>query len=137
MQVACDAAAGESGPRWCLVSADVHGMRATGMECASGWWTGRARWADRHDEVRAHQPSSVSLGGVDAGRGCQESRGVGVRWRGLECIGTGFFDDAAEIHDGDAIRDVVHGREIMGDEEQSQIALRAEILKEVDDDSLG
>src|SRR5207302_10603621 len=43
------------------------------------------------------------------------------------------FDDAAEIHHGDALAEVPHQREIVSDEQVSEAEALAQILKQIDD----
>ena len=43
------------------------------------------------------------------------------------------LDDLSEIHDGDAVGDVAHHREIMGDEDVGEAELALEVLHQVDD----
>ena len=53
--------------------------------------------------------------------------------RVVERLSIGDLDDLAEVHDGDAVRDVAHDREIVRDEEVREPELCLEILEEVDD----
>ena len=46
------------------------------------------------------------------------------------------LDDRAEVHDGDAIRDVAHHRQVVGDEEVRELELVLQLLEQVDDLSL-
>src|SRR5260370_11569202 len=43
------------------------------------------------------------------------------------------LDDLAQVHDRDAIRDVLHDRKVMGDEQVRQVELRLQPLEQVDD----
>jgi hypothetical protein len=55
----------------------------------------------------------VRVGRRDCG---QERPRIGVRGTGEEVVRSSDLHDSAEIHHGDAVRDVPHDREIMGNE---------------------
>ena len=44
-----------------------------------------------------------------------------------------MLDDAAEIHDGNVVADVLHHREIVRDEQVGELPLALQVLQEVDD----
>src|SRR5437870_200566 len=50
-----------------------------------------------------------------------------------DALGRADLDDAAEIHDRDAVADRPHDREVVGDEEQRQIVGSAKTLQQVED----
>ena len=62
------------------------------------------------------------------GRAEQE---LGVRvGRGLiERVGRADLTDLAEVHDRDAVTDVLHDREVVGDEEQRESVLGLQVLR--------
>ena len=45
----------------------------------------------------------------------------------------GVFDDAAEIHDGDLVADVLDHAEVVRDEDVAQLELLAQVFQQVDD----
>jgi hypothetical protein len=44
-----------------------------------------------------------------------------------------FFDDAAGVHDGDAIGDLRDDAEIVGDEEQAELQFAAKTIEKIED----
>ena len=44
-----------------------------------------------------------------------------------------FLDDAPAIHDGDAVADMIHHREVMADQEKGDAEITLEILEKVED----
>ena len=44
-----------------------------------------------------------------------------------------LLDDPAEIHHGDPVRDVLHDREVVGDEQVGEPKLALQVLQQVDD----
>ena len=48
-------------------------------------------------------------------------------------LGLAELDDAAEIHDGDAVRDVAHHAQVVGDEQDGQAEPLLQLEQQVDD----
>src|SRR6202051_4127560 len=63
----------------------------------------------------------------------QQRLGIRVQRRGIKLARGRGLDDAAEIHDGHALADMLDDRQIMGDEEISQPQLLLQVLQEIDD----
>ena len=51
----------------------------------------------------------------------------------VELVRRGDLDDRPEVHDGDAVGDVTHDREVVRDEEVGEVELRLERLEQVED----
>lgn len=84
------------------------------------------------DIAREYYPLSLFLWIGDRDRG-QKSLCVGMKRVLVKLLGLGYFHDLAEIHHGDAIRDVLdHGKPVR-DEEIGQPELLLKILKQIDD----
>ena len=54
-------------------------------------------------------------------------------WVGVDLFDGAFFDDFAEVHDGDAVADVADHAEVVGDEEVGEVVFVLQVLQEVDD----
>ena len=71
--------------------------------------------------------------GVHGGGGGKELAGVGMLG-GAEDVGNGgLLDDAAALHDGDAVGNLRNDGEVVGDEEHSEAVGMAEGAKEIED----
>ena len=78
----------------------------------------------QHDPL----PTTVRVGA----RNRREQRArVWVLWRAVDVVGRRYFHDAAEVHDRDAVRDVLHHREIVGDEKVAEFQLALQVEKQV------
>ena len=65
--------------------------------------------------------------------GRQQRVRVRVTRRAVQVLDLGHLDDLAEVHHRDAVADVLHDREVVGDEEVGQAELALEVLEQVDD----
>jgi hypothetical protein len=59
--------------------------------------------------------------------------GVRVEWLFEDRVGVGGLDDAAQVHDGDAIRDVANHGQVVGDEEIGQTESGLQVRQQVHD----
>ena len=71
-----------------------------------------------------------SMGARD---GVQKAPGIGVLWVAHDLFCRALFHDLAEIENIDAIGDLVHHREAMGDEEIGETEFRLQALEEIQD----
>src|SRR5229473_2372535 len=91
------------------------GVRAAWVKRAAGRRVrGRRHVAGEHDAL----PLDPGIGHRHGG---EERRRVGVARGGVQGCRGGPLDDLAEIHHRDMIGDVLHDREVMGDEEVSEL----------------
>jgi len=65
--------------------------------------------------------------------GVEQALGIGVLGVVHDLFGRAFLDDLAEIENVDAIGDLAHHGEIMGDEEVGEAELGLQALEEVED----
>src|ERR1700675_3327718 len=63
----------------------------------------------------------------------QQRFGVGVQRRGIKLAGWRGLDDAPEIHDGNALADMLDHRQIMGNKEISEPEFLLQVLQQIDD----
>ena len=106
--------------------AAVDGIRAAGMERA----TGRGMAGRRHFAASDAGGTARSAGFQD---GLPQEPGIGVAGL-LEHLGdVADLDDAAQIHDGHAMRDGAHHAQVVRDEEVGQTMPVAQIDQEVED----
>ena len=71
---------------------------------------------------------------VDARHGReQRTPCTGCRGRLVERLGLGQLDDAAEVHDRDAVGDLADDREVVRDEDVGQVELALQALEQVED----
>src|SRR5262249_36212328 len=75
----------------------------------------------------------VRVGDRDGG---QERLGIGMQRRPVELVPAGDLDDTAEIHDGDAVRDMPHDGEIVSDEDVGESQPLLQLDEQVDNLSL-
>lgn len=116
----------------CLRTASLGGQRAPRVEVAAGRRVQRAR------EVAAeHDPAAATLLGR-VGHRCRGEQRLRVRVlrRGEQLGGRGLFDDPPQVHHRDAVRQVLHGREVVGDEQAAEAAVALEVREEVEDGRL-
>ncbi len=109
--------------------ADVHHIRAAGVEMTAGGRVDRARHVAGEDD-----PLALLL---DHRIGNRHRRKQGLRvrvqWRVVELVAVGHLDDLAEVHHGHAVGDVAHHRQVVGDEEVGQAELLLEVFEQVHD----
>ena len=58
---------------------------------------------------------------------------VGVRWCVVEAVAVGELDEMTEVHHGDAVRDVAHHRQVVGDHQVGEPQPVLQVLEQVDD----
>jgi len=110
-QVAGDVVAGEDLAHLrLLLRAALEGVGAAGVEAAARGRVDRARHVALQDDALARR---LGVGNRDRR---QERLGVGVLRAGEEGALVGELDDLAEIHDRDAVADVLDHRKVVGDE---------------------
>ena len=96
--------------------AAVEGERAAGVERAALGRDDRARqFAARGLDLAA------ALGRIELGRGVEQRLGIGMARRGEQRLGRPDLDDLAQIHHRDAVRDVPHQPQVVGDEHHGQL----------------
>ena len=119
------------------------GFGELGAEGAAGFAGVGAAVAEGAAGELGEGARELALGGeLDAGalgdgvgdrdRG-EERLGVGVERVGEEVFGGGDLHQAAEVHHADAVGDVLHHQEVVGDEEVGEAALVLQAAQEVDD----
>ena len=112
-----------------LHGADVLSLPAAGAEPAAGRGVGRARHiALEHDLVAVTAQRRIGHG-----HGGQQRLRVGVGRALVDLLLVAGLHDLAEVHDRDAVTDVSHDRQVMGDEDVGEPELVLELLEEVDD----
>ena len=109
--------------------AAIECQRAPRMEMAS---SRRRRGARDLSGDRATLPVPLDARVRDRDHGEERTR-VGVRRIPEERVSVGKLDDAAEIHDRDAVAHVPNDAEIVADEDEGQAALDLESLQQVED----
>src|SRR6185312_14223047 len=107
-----------------LGAADVLRVGAARVERAAGRRVARVR----HLALRAYAPAPAALARVGIEDGREERLGVGVLRARVDLRRLRQLDDAAEIHDGDPLAEVVDHAQVVGDHEVGQVALRLEVL---------
>ena len=108
------------------LAAEGHGVGAARMEVA----------ARRRVQGRGNLALDGTVGGLavlDFGHLAQEGLGVGVVGRGEELRGGAFLDQAAQVHDHDAVGDVLDHADGVADEEVAQGQFLAQFHEEVED----
>ena len=115
-----------------LRAAHVLRLPAAGVEPAAG---GRVdRRGDVADQADAlHLPLGLAALAVrvrDRDRG-QQRRGVRVVRPGVDVGLVGDLDDLAQVHHRDAVGDVAHHRQVVGDEHVRQVQLVLQVLQQV------
>ena len=83
-------------------------------------------------DIAHRQRLALSAGRRLGNRSHQRLR-IGVQRLAPECAPVRQFDDLAEIHDGDAIRDMLDHGQIMRDKEIADIELSAQAGEQIDD----
>src|SRR5262245_23496749 len=82
------------------------------------------------------QTNAVAINPRDGRHGREERFGVRVVRRRQHRVACASFDDAAAIHDGDAIGEVGDHRDVVRDQEIGDIEAIAQVSKQIDDGSL-
>ena len=105
------------------------GMRTTRMERTAAGWVHRGWWvAGQQDAL----PLTLTAR-VGQWHSADERFGIRMQ-RALEYIGgRAKLDDFAEIHHGDAVRDVFYDGKIVRDENHGQTHLARKVEKQIDD----
>src|SRR6266446_3618049 len=94
-----------------LAPALRHSMRTSRMKAAARGWIERAR------DLAADRQLYMSVVGM-RGQGCgKQGLRVGVERFGAQLQAVGELDDLPEIHDGNAMTDMGHRRQVVADEE--------------------
>src|SRR4051794_34093219 len=108
-----------------LDAAALEGVGAARVEAAAGGRVYRARHVAFDDETLAPRTR------VGEGSGVDQRLGIGMKRRREEFLLLGELDDLPEIHDGDAVTDVLDDAEIVADEEEGEAELLLEVHEEV------
>ena len=94
---------------------------------AAGWWVNWAR-------DLARQSDALPFHSWIRNRDRRQQRfGIGVQRRGIKLAGWRGLDDAPEIHDGNALADMLDDRQIMGNKQISEPELLLQVLQQIDD----
>src|SRR5215204_1960600 len=112
-----------------VVGAVVLGAGAAGVERAALRGVGGGRYVAGED----HAPPLAFLVGVGDGDSGEQRGGVGVARLVVERASVGELHDLAEVHNGDAVGDVLYHGEVVGDKDVGQVELFLQVLQEVDD----
>ncbi len=93
------------------------------------------RRVDRaRDVALEHDALALALGnGIGDRHGGQERPRVRVARRGIHDVRWPDLDDLAEVHHRDAVADVLHHRQVVGDEQVGQAELLAQVGEQVQD----
>jgi antitoxin component HigA of HigAB toxin-antitoxin module len=110
-----------------LLTANIHRLRAAGMEAAAFRRVERAGHIPREDDAFALD-RRVRDG--DSGHQCL---GIGVHRVTEQFLARGQFDHLAQVHDRDPVGDVLHNAQVVGDEQVRQVELTLQILEDVQD----
>ena len=93
-----------------------------------GGFAGRRHVALQHDALPA-----LPGPGVGQRHGRQQRLRVGVQGLLVDLLVVADLDDAPEVHHRDAVGDVAHHRQVVGDEDVGELELLLELLQQVDD----
>ena len=100
-----------------------------------GWTTSvkatATRWIERGRHVSVESHTLLLSSWIRQWDRREQGARVRVRRFGEQLVGIGEFDDLAEIHHGDAIRDVLHHGEIVGDEQIRKRELLSQVNQQV------
>ena len=106
----------------------VGGVRAAGVEPAAlGRVHGGGNIALQHDALAL----AADLG-VWHRNGGKQGLGVGVERILVELIALGQLHQGAQVHDADAVGDMAHHRQVVGNEQVRQAQLLLHVLQHVD-----
>ena len=94
--------------------ASLETPRATRVERTAG------RGRDGAGRIAFEQDAAGALDRVGLGHGAEKRLGVGVQRLAVDPGAGAEFDDLAEVHDGDAVAQVPHDRQVVRDEEVSE-----------------
>src|SRR5258708_5644880 len=98
-------------------AASIDGIAATRVEGAAGWrryGTGR---------LGLNRNAVVTPLWIGHRNGLDQSARIGMGGMAEDAIHRAFLDNAAEIHDGDGIADMFDHRQIVADEDVSEVPL--------------
>jgi hypothetical protein len=109
--------------------ASLLGKRAAGPEAASGGYRYRIRGFSGQ---RLSRPVVAGIARRDRGN---ESLGVRMLRVSHDCVGRALLDDPSEVHDGNAISEVGSGRKVVGDHEDRELSVAAEVTQQREDAS--
>jgi hypothetical protein len=111
---------------WFIDGAVIHRNRAPGMEAAAPW---RVQWA--WNISFEYDPLALPVGVWD-GNGGHQRLGVGVKGSAEDLPAGSQLDYLAQIHDSDAVGDVLNDRHIVGDKQVCEIKLLLEVFEQVE-----
>src|SRR6267143_6316057 len=118
--------------RWLLLRAVRLCARAAGTEPAARGWIHR-----RRDVALQDYPFTRALDERIGDRdGRKERACIRVARTPVELLAGRNLHDLAQVHDRDAVGDVLHDREVMSDEQVGEVELALQPLEQVDDLSL-
>ena len=104
-------------------------VRAAGAEGAAARRVQRARdIAGEHDALVG--AGDLRIRDRDGG---QKRLGIRVQGMVIDLVGVGQLDHLAEVHDGDAVGDMAHDQQIVGDEQIGQAEFFLQLGEHVDD----
>ena len=109
------------------LAADVGRPRAPRMEPAAAGGIGRRR------QLVADVPLAHVHGRRRLGNGGQQRPGVGMGGVGVDLGGAADLAHLAQVHDHDPVADVLHHRQVMGDEQHGQAVAALHVLQQVQD----
>jgi hypothetical protein len=110
-----------------LLTAALHRIRTTRMEVTA------ARWVDRRRHVPGQQHTLGLLIRIGHRDRRKQRLGVGMRRPRKQVLRLGQLHDLPEIHHGDAVADVSHDREIVGDEQIAEPELLLQVHQQIED----
>ena len=82
--------------------------------------------------VVAHTDALALVEGVGLGNGGQQRPGVGVQGTPVQLLRGSHLHQTALVHHPDAVGEVLHHRQVVGDEQDGQIHLLLEAVEQVD-----
>ena len=112
------------------VDADALFVGRVADAMAEGGACGRV---DGGRDIAGQGPGIVFLRWIRFGDGGDEGLGVGVFRVFVDFFSGSCFDDFAEVHDGNAVRDVFDDGEIVRDEEVGEFSFFLQVEEEVED----
>ena len=71
--------------------------------------------------------------GVGLGNGGQQSLGIGMQGMLVQIVAVGHLHQLAEVHDADAVREVLDHGQVVGDEQDGQAHFLLQVVQQVDD----
>ena len=112
---------------WPGSCANFLGMWAARVQMASG------RWVEWTGQIARQDAAGLARTRRQRRYGRQQGLRIGMARLGEQPIGGRALDDAAEIHDGNARRDMLHHRQIVADEDVGEAKPLLQVLKQVQD----